>query len=314
MNEHDLVKALKDLTAELGRTPTRAEFEAKCRGTRYALTKMFGTYTALKKAAGLDDSFTNKERRIDNSVFERSLESHFEGYTPAPLVRRTWPSIATLSDTHFPFSNATVIDRFIEYVGDAKPEWLVLAGDIWDFLSHSKFARSHNIFSPREEREMCIKMNTELWAKLKAASPKSKCFQLVGNHEARPLKRVLEEYPAAEDWVQEMMKRDLTFQGVTTILDPREFLPIADDIIVMHGFKTQAGSHRDMSLQNVISGHSHRGSVTYRRLMDKTIWELNCGFAGDPAGKGLTYTASKIPEWTPGFGVVNAFGPQFVSL
>jgi hypothetical protein len=44
------------------------------------------------------------------------------------------------------------------------------------------------------------------------------------------------------------------------------------------------------------------------------LFELNSGLAGDPEAKGLTYTPQKITVWTPGFGAINKYGPQFVSV
>lgn len=307
---HDLVRAVKDLAIELGRSPRRYEFEQKIVGCHSALSRV-GGYGAVLRAAGLASNVTKK---IDNSIFERDIVSHLEDYRPrAEAQRKPYPTIAIISDIHWPFCNKRVIDAFISFVGDQKPEWVILNGDAWDMYSHTKFPRSHNVFTPREERAAARAANEAFWSAIKAASPKSKLTQLVGNHEIRPIKRILEEYPEAEDWIAEKLKEDLSFDGVTTIYDPREELLIGD-IAVFHGYRTQLGAHRDYTLYNAIVGHTHKGGVVFRRIRGQTLWELNSGFAGDPEAKGLSYTPQKIMDYTPGFAYVDTLGPRFIPL
>lgn len=312
MDQHDLISALKQLASELGRTPTRREFGV-VKGAEYNIGKLFnGSFAALVQAAGLESA---KPRKIDNSIFERSLEKHLDALIPAPaLDLGPYPTLASISDIHWPFASKRVVERFLEYVGDEKPERVVIDGDAWDMYSHSKYPRSHNIFTPREEQAKARAMNEEFWAEVKRRSPESICHQMMGNHDIRPLKRVLESYPAAEDWIEKTMKELFSFPGVTTVMDPREELYIRSDIVVFHGYRSQLGAHRDYTLLNTVNGHTHKGGVVFRQIRGRTLWELNCGLAGDPESKGLTYTPQRITTWTPGFGALNRYGPQFISV
>lgn len=181
------------------------------------------------------------------------------------------------------------------------------------FYSHSKYPRSHNEFTPREEERLARERNEKFWKDVQAASPGSKCVQMMGNHCIRPLKRVLEVYPAAEDWIEQYLKNLFTFDGVKTVFDPREELFLRDDIIVLHGYRSKLGQHRDFALMSCFTGHTHRGGVVWRSLADgRQIFECNSGVAGDPESKGLTYTAQKIHDWTPGFAIMCELGPMFV--
>lgn len=316
MDKHELVAAIKTAASDLGRTPTKAEFVNATGITHYQVTSLFGSFTVLVKAAGLDAYQDRaKAKRITNEVFERDIEEHIQAYEPAARAgKRDWPTIATISDIHWPFQNDRVVNRFIEYVGDEKPAHVILNGDAWDRYSHGRFPRSHNLFTPREEDQLSRKLNQEFWAKVKAASPGSQCTQMLGNHEVRPMKQVLENYPQAEDWIKEALRRDFTFDGVTTFFDPRQEFVIDGDIVVHHGFRSQLGAHRDYALMNAICGHTHKGGVVFRQIRGQTLWELNSGLAGDPEAKGLTYTPQRITVWTPGFGALNKYGPQFVSV
>jgi len=312
LDQHDLVAALKQLAGELGRTPTREEFCRAVRGAHYALPK-FGGFMPLLQAAGMESRrFDKKDRPLGNIVFETSIDKHLEAYQPKePIIQGPYPSIASISDIHWPFPNNRVVSRFQEFCGDLKPEWVILNGDAWDMYSHAKFPRSHNVFTPREEQAKARAMNEEFWQKIKARCPAAKCVQMIGNHDVRPMKRILEAYPEAEDWIAEKLKSLFSFTDVKTIFDPREELEIGN-ILVFHGYRSKLGDHRDYTLMNTINGHTHQGGVSFRRIRGQTLWELNSGLAGDPEAKGLTYTPQRITNWTPGFGAVDCHGPRFI--
>jgi predicted phosphodiesterase len=309
----EMVNVVKDLTLELGHVPTRREFQTHIKGGDYKLNKI-GGYVTLLHAAGMGSpTERNKERKIDSSIFVRDVERHIAEYTPAEYKPRgPYPSAAIISDIHWPFHCQRVIDAFWVYIEEYQPEWVIVNGDAWDMFSHSKFPRSHNIFTPRDEEKMAREQNEKFWAEVRRRSPNSKCVQMMGNHDIRPLKRILESYPSAEDWVARELERLFTYEGVKTIHDPREELHLAEDIIVFHGYRSKLGDHRNYTLLSCINGHTHVGGVVWRQIRGGVLFEMNSGVAGDPMSKGLTYTPQKITHWTPGFGAIDAFGPRFI--
>lgn len=314
MNEHDLVKALKELTAELGRTPTRAEFESRGTGGKYWIEKLFRNYAVLKQAAGLvEDKDAPKERRIDSSVFLKPIQEHIEAHTPSPFIPRgPYPTAAIISDLHWPFHCQRVVDAFLKRIKITQPEWVILNGDAWDMYSHGHFPRSHMIFTPQDEENLCSKLNKEFWENVRKVCPNAKCVQLFGNHDLRPMRKVLTVYPEAATWIEDKIKSLFTFDGVLLVEDARQELMLADDLAVFHGYRSQLGAHRDYTLMNCINGHSHTGGVVFRMIRGAVIWELNSGYAADPSAKGLTYTPQKITHWTPGFAELDALGPRFI--
>lgn len=309
IEQHKIISALKDLAIELQRTPSSKEFVVKTKISEYAVTKHFGTYTALRLAAGLDQY---KQEKLSNAIFETPIEKHLDEYKPIERPpREPYPTMAIISDIHWPFHSQRVVDRFYKWVSDHKPSIVILNGDGWDMYSHAKFPRSHNVFTPKAEEEKSKVLNTEFWQVLKRASPKSRLIQMLGNHDVRPIKRTLEEAPVLEHWIERYMRELFTFDGVETVFDPRQELMIGD-VMVHHGHKSQLGAHRDHALYNAIVGHTHKAGVVFREIRGQTLWEMNCGYAGDPLAKGLTYTPQKITNWTPGFGAVDEDGPRVI--
>lgn len=315
MDQHDVVARLKALRAELGRPPTRLDVESN--GFFYQLQRNFGGMTVALQAAGIETYAERRRggetRKIDNSVFEVDIEAHLAKYEPREIQPPgPYPTAAIISDIHWPFSKQRVTDAFIAHVERRKPQWVIINGDAWDMYSHAKFPRSHNIFTPREEQQAARRMNAEFWEAIRKASPASTCVQMMGNHDVRPLKRILEAYPAAEDWIEEKLKELFTFDGVKTIMDPRDELHLREDIIVFHGYRTRLGGHRDYTLMSCFNGHTHRGGCVWRAARNWPLFECNSGVAGDPEAKGLTYTAQRYTDWTPGFAAMDEEGPRFV--
>ncbi len=314
MNAHDLVVAVKDLALELGRTPLRDEMQAHVPAFKHNMVKCFGTYSALLDAAGLD-SPRGKAPRITNAVFEKDLGRHLEEYRPREIevIRKPFNTIAIISDIHWPFENQKVINAFYDYVSEHKPEYVIINGDARDFYSFSRFPRSHNLFTPKDELEIGRAKNVEFWDEIKKRSSKSKLIQTLGNHSARPMKQMLDRYPEAETWIEDGFRKEFTFDGVETIYDARQEVVIGD-VVIIHGYRSGLGDHRDFMLKNVCVGHTHKGGVTYRHIHGVTLFELNSGYAGDVNSKGLSYTPQRATVWTPGFGVVDRYGARFISV
>ena len=89
--QHALLSAVKNLAAELGRTPTRNEFTSALQGGDYQLRLLFKNYTCLLQAAGLEtyeERRSTPKRKIDNSIFNRDIERHLEEYEPKPVLTK----------------------------------------------------------------------------------------------------------------------------------------------------------------------------------------------------------------------------------
>lgn len=307
-----LIQALQALVLELGRVPIRNEFVSKGYSCNM-IADAFGGYAELCRAAGLEPNKPGPRRRITTEVFNRSLTAHLEQHA-APELPMPSPYEPTLfiPDTHFPFEHQPTLQQIYAFAAKHKPKVIVQLGDLYDAYSHAKFPRSHNIFTPKEEAQLSRKKAEAFWQALKQASPQSRCIQLVGNHDVRPLRRILEVYPEAEDWIAQAMSRMVTFDGVETVYDSREELHLPGNVTAHHGFLSRLGQHRDYTHSNVVCGHTHTGGVVYRQLKGQVLWELNAGLAGDPTAKGLSYTPIRTVPWTLGWGWLDEYGPRFI--
>lgn len=261
----------------------------------------------LIQAAGLEP---NRPVKITNDIFRRDIESHLDQHiAPALGPMKPWPKIVAVGDMHEPFCMTNAKADLVTFIARKKPEWVVQIGDAFDMYSHAKFPRSHNVFTPKEEERIARKNLEEFWREVRKASPGVKCVQLLGNHDMRPLKRVLEALPSLEHWAEAYLKDLMSFDGVQTVMDSREIFQIGD-IGFHHGYKSKLGDHRDDVQGNMIVGHTHRMGVVYRPYRDQIFFEANTGYLGDPTAKGLTYTPTRVTNWTWGWLDVDEDGPK----
>lgn len=266
----------------------------------------------LAELSGISDVRYNPEeiKKVTNQIFNVDLEKHLNSYQSKENKEHpSWSKILVLGDVHFPYDSKSSLEKVYQYCEYFQPEYIIQLGDLLDFYSFSKYPRSHNEFTPREEVRLGREGAENMWRKLKSISPKSKCYQLLGNHCVRPVKRVMEHMPEAEDWLEGYFKELFTFEGVNSVFDTRDELVI-DEILFTHGFLGKEGAHRDFYLRNVVFGHLHKLWVQYRRFHNQQFFEACAGFLGEPESKGLSYTPSKASNYQEGILSIDKFGPR----
>lgn len=219
--------------------------------------------------------------------------------------------IVVWGDTHFPFHDRRCITRGLQIVKSVSPTHIVQIGDLYDMFGFSKFP-SRLKMTPADELVEARIAAEDFWKLNQKYSPKAECHQIFGNHDVRPLKRMVEKCPELCDQLD--MNHLWEFPGVITHKDPREEVEICE-ILFMHGYRSKLGDHAKHNMRSTVVGHSHRGGTFYFPIYGgKIIWELNAGYCGDPMSDALKYTPQKYQHWTPGIGYIDQFGPRFIAL
>lgn len=218
--------------------------------------------------------------------------------------------IFIFGDIHFPYHNSKALKKTIEACKAAKPTHIVQLGDLYDQYSFSRFTRK-NLSTPESELQEARDLSVELWDGLRRLS--SKCFQILGNHDVRLIKRAEEKLPEAQTLIRKSVYELYTFKGVKTIYDDREELVIGG-ITFQHGYRSKLGDHMRYNRTNTVVGHSHTGGVVFEQSAGKTIWELNAGYLADETAEPLRYRPQITSKWTLGYGLVDEQGPRFIPL
>lgn len=208
-----------------------------------------------------------------------------------------------IGDTHKPFQHQPTLDEIYRAAEREQPNAIVQMGDLYDFYSASKFPRSHNIMTPKQEAEEGFAAAENMWKNLRKIVPKAECYQLWGNHDVRPQKRIMELVPHLAHFfkIEDMFK----FPGVSTILSERDDLEI-DGVVYEHGYFGKPGQHMKENMRRTVIGHTHRPWLHYEQIRGQLLWELNVGYVGNPEAAALQYQRKKWEKWVRGYGLITA--------
>ena len=201
------------------------------------------------------------------------------------------------SDIHIPFQDDEAVRAFVDYCTDLQPKYIVLNGDILDMYRLSKFAKGEGR-NPKYEIEMC----RELLKTLRDACPDSEIYYVIGNHETRYEKYILERAPEIESLMDDIFTLIQTEKYKVTGVSSLNF---SNQFIVTHG--TFVAKYSGMSairefmntFMSGASGHTHKlAKFSIRKRNREFFWlETGCLCGLDP--EYMLY-----PDWQQGFGVV----------
>ena len=215
-------------------------------------------------------------------------------------------------DLHFPWANQKSLDRLYDVIAEKKPEVVVQLGDLLDQFSHAKFARSYDVIRPDEEVKEGRAAAEAFWKNVrKAAGSKVRMFQLLGNHDARIMKRVYDKYPELASLVD--LSKLYRFPNVETMDSERSELQI-DGVYYIHGWLTRLGAHCLYYDAPVIHGHTHRAGIFYLPRRNRLIYEMDCGFLGDEKARPLAYCPTLSTRWILSCGWKDDYGPSVIPL
>lgn len=217
--------------------------------------------------------------------------------------------IVVLGDLHAPFHHVGALNYALEIIRTIKPTVVVQIGDLYDFYSFGRFPRSLSVITPKDEVSRGRESSEDMWHRINRLVPRAKLFQMKGNHDERPIKKLFGQAPELEAFIS---VRDLfSFPRVETVSEERDELLIRG-ILFMHGFRGKLGDHARHNGISTVCGHSHQGGCVFSKLGDKTIFELNAGYLANPDTKPLSYTRQRrISNWTHGVGIIDELGPRF---
>lgn len=217
--------------------------------------------------------------------------------------------VLAIPDLHAPYTDLESLTLLYTHIEKEQPDVIVQLGDQLDLYAFSKFPRSHNLMTPKQELEQGVGLLTEMWEIIHRVSPGSRCYQLLGNHMERLPKRVIERLPEAESLfrIEDLVR----FKGVDTVTDDRL---VIDDVLYLHGFLTKPYAHMRYFLKSCVFGHIHQAWCVYEKIHAGLLFDFTCGYLADDAQIPLKYTASKINKWSTGYGLIEAGIPRFVPL
>lgn len=188
------------------------------------------------------------------------------------------------SDIHIPFQDDKAVNAFVEYIETeylSTPKNLmlpviVLNGDVLDMFMLSKFTKGEGR-NPMEEIMMC----RDFLKRLREAAPESDIYYVIGNHETRLERYVLNKAPELSSLIEDVFSiikvEDFKVRGCAS-------LTINDSVVFKHGtlLGNKSGLSAIKEMENAYmsgaTGHTHRlCKYIARKSGRKFVWiETGC--------------------------------------
>jgi UDP-2,3-diacylglucosamine pyrophosphatase LpxH len=222
--------------------------------------------------------------------------------------------VVAVPDLHFPWAEYKKVYKVYDIIEDEQPSHIVQLGDAWDMYSQRRFAGSNDIMTPKEEMEEAQAAYFNFWKNVAKRSPKSKMYQLSGNHHDRVIKSAMNKAPELLPWLDVQSKFNCVKQfGVNVIMDSRHELEI-NGVLYIHGWLSKSFAHARYFNKPVVHGHLHSAGIHMENMKDSRLWSMNCGYLADPHQVPLVYRATKTEKWVHAIGMVDIYGPRLICL
>lgn len=201
------------------------------------------------------------------------------------------------SDVHIPYQDNKAVDAFIDHAALTQPDVIVLNGDIIDMFMLSRFTKGEGR-NPLEEMEMCRKF----LQCIRMACPKAQIFYVIGNHETRLERYVLNKAPELASLIEDVFTiikvSDFEVRGCASLVVNNSFLFKHGTLL---GNKSGLSAIKEMenSYMSGASGHTHRlCKYIARKAGRKFVWIETGGLMS------MNPEYMVDPNWQQGFAEV----------
>lgn len=215
--------------------------------------------------------------------------------------------VFVLSDTHFPFQNKQALKKALDIIAKEKPDVVLQVGDVLDAYVFSNYSKKTSV-TIKNDVVLGIKQAADMWKNIKSLVPKAKLYQLIGNHDVRLNKRIMERIPELAELYNGLSL--LEFPGVKLLKSDRDFLEI-DGVVYCHGWLSNSIDHAKFFNKPTVHGHRHKATIQYDT---QRLWSMDVGCLVDVKSIPMGYTPSQYSKWTIASGMVENGQPRLFIL
>ena len=223
--------------------------------------------------------------------------------------------ILAIPDLHFPFANHYLLTKLYRAISKLEFDVIINLGDLLDQYVFSKYKKDLSFMNPKAEILKGLQRAHDFWNKIHRISPKSKRFQLKGNHDERLMKRILEKMPEIKDIFEERINL-YDFEDVEVMKSERDYVEI-DNIVYCHGWHSVRWKHVKHFGKSVVHAHTHKANMIVKNDEStdyKLMFELDCGNLINSMNLPFNYTPSTFTKWKAGYGIIDKGIPHLVRI
>lgn len=298
---HEIAQDYKRVKEELGRKPSRPEYQHHGKFSTIQIIEAFGSYKNLINACG--EAYTKgKESNTDlkNKAFAHlisEIEIKKSAINPPLISART----LIIGDTHFPYTHPDAVAWLIALNRKYNFDLVLHAGDEIDLHAMSFHEHDPDLLSPGHELEEAIKMLQPLYKEfprmLLAESNHGSLIHRKAKHHGLP-RRAIRSYretidaPLRWEW-QEKIKFQ-TSDGQTNLL--------------VHSIGANVKANAQSRGMNIIQGHHHelfRIDFFHNEEKELLIYGAQTGCLIDDLSYAMAY--NKTNKFRPIMGSLGIF-------
>jgi len=213
-----------------------------------------------------------------------------DGFTPLPILTNSKEkSICVASDFHYPKICEKAVSRLEDCLKDEQPDIFIIAGDLIDAESISKYPILPTDRTRLREEVDGAKLLLKEFRKI---IPRSKILYIFGNHEFRVKQYLIRQAPEFWEFVklEDLLGlKELGVDFVDTRKNAVKFLDTyarIDNWLIGHFDKclTEPGTTSKWLMEkrfpqySVIQGHTHKTGMNVRKNLDGSLrWGIEMG-------------------------------------
>lgn len=201
-------------------------------------------------------------------------------------------------DVHIPYQDQLSVETALSYADRAKPDTIIINGDLIDFYKISRFVTNpakHSVFSE-------IKQTRKFLEDLRHRFPDARIIYKQGNHEMRLENYIYREADQISDLLSDLLIQQLRLPqlNIEYMIEPFSY----GKLWVLHGHEKPAGGNPEWICNvmwkyvhtHFIVGHFHRNQTKpFKDIAGHQYWTGACGYL---AGK-MDYAL--LNQWQHGF-------------
>ena len=205
------------------------------------------------------------------------------------------------SDVHkWPGANTVAQDAFLKVVKKIKPELVVLNGDVFDGAGISRWPKTgygHPTPSVKDELEAVA----DFLAEVERASPGSKRWWTIGNHDMRFESRLANIAPEYEGVAGFSLQEQFPLWPMSISL------MVNQNLMIKHRYHNGIHATYNKALKSgvsIVTGQLHRLQATVFTDYNGTRWGVDTGTLGETTGEAVAYGEDNPANHCAGFAVL----------
>lgn len=306
---HEIIQDIERVRQELGRFPSRDEYQKHGKFAKRSIVEHFGSWTRMLLASGMQYSQKGKrdKQEIRKEAFDH-LKKEIEEKRSIPKIPLISSKMLVLGDLHAPVHHPDAIDFIIELKRMFGPDLVCSVGDEIDLGAFSYHEKEPCMPSPGHELEQAIEALKPLYKEIPRMIIAESNHGSLVHRKAKTAglpNRVLKSY---REILEAPIGWEWRFEIQVQFSD-------GEKCIIHHSYGSNALLAAQRRGVSTITGHTHtQQSISFWQNLDKTYFAMVTGCLVDETSMAMSYGKNNVGRPLLGCGIVENGQPKIVRM